>query len=266
MTIQALILLHATTDTATIGGLESVFDQKLFGLDPYTVFVFSICWSLFSCVRTHTNLIASEKGFCQVTTKLVIFAWGFFATLRRILSLVALFIPGLGLFSIFHHWRWEQIPFGSRLEYAKRGFLSSNDKIGLYGLNETIYWNEFDRWDYSDPQHPSPPQLNPTYTLLSLQETFIAGATLLALHFFLIMGVKVLTSPEFRNRGLYVNKIIHVIENLNYATPFCDWDEGDYTIQEFRARFRATCKEMTAALCINIICTLMMLVPLWYTG
>ena len=83
--------------------------------------------------------------------------WGTVASLRRVLSIIALFIPSLGLFSILHHWQWEQIPFKVRLEYARRGFLTPEDKIALYGLNETIYWTELDRWDYSDPQDPHPP-------------------------------------------------------------------------------------------------------------
>ena len=63
-----------------------------------------------------------------------------------------------------------------------------------------------------------------------------------------------------------MNKIIHVIENLNFATPFCDWDEGDHTILEFRARFRSTCREMIVTFFINIVLTLVMIVPIWYTG
>ena len=78
--------------------------------------------------------------------------------------------------------------------------------------------------------------------------------------------LKVWTSGEFRRRGQYVNKIIHVLENINYATPFSDWDEGDHTIQEFRGRFRATCREMAATFSVNFLSSLAMLVPLWYTG
>ena len=263
--VQVLILLLARTETATTGGLETVFDLELYGLDPLTLIVISISWSLLSCVRTHVNLIAIEKGFCNITTRLLLFVWGTFATLRRILSIIALFIPSLGLFSILHHWRWEQLPFSTRLEYARRGFINSDDKISLYGLNETIYWSEFDRWDYSYPEDPTPPPYS-IYTLFSIHGTIIAGAVLMAVQFILIMEAKILTSPEFRKRGHYLNKFIHVVLNLNYASPFCDWDEGDCTIQEFRARFRSTCKEMTVTFCINILFTLMMLVPLWHTG
>ena len=78
--------------------------------------------------------------------------------------------------------------------------------------------------------------------------------------------IKAWTSAEFKRRGNYVNKFIHVLENINYATPFSDWDEGDFSIQEFRARFRATCREMAATFCVNITFTILMLAPLWHTG
>ena len=124
VTIQVLILLLSQTETATTGGLETVFNQTFLGLDAETVLYLSIAWSLLSCVRIHTKMIALEKGFCKFSTEFFIFVWGTFATLRRVLSIIALFIPSLGLFSILHHWRWEQIPFRVRLEFAKRGFLN----------------------------------------------------------------------------------------------------------------------------------------------
>ena len=188
--IQVLILLLARTETATTGGLTTVFNQEVFGLDPYTVLGLSISWSILSCVRMHTKMIALEKGFCKFSTQIFIFVWGTFAILRRILSIIALFIPSLGLFSLLHHWRWEQIPYKARLEYAKRGFLTPEDKIGLYGLNETFYWLELDRWNYSNPQDPQPPSYS-IYTGMSLKETFIAGAALLVVHFITLLVVKV---------------------------------------------------------------------------
>ena len=231
--VQVLILLLARTETATTGGLENVFEQELYGLDPYTLLAVSISWSLLSSVQTHLNLIAIEKGFCSMSTKLLLFLWGTFATLRRILSLIALFVPSMGLFSILHHWRWEQLPFSTRLEYARRGFMKPDDKITLYGLNETIYWSELDRWDYSYPEDPKPPPYT-IYTLFSIPGTIIAAAILLAVQFLLITEVKILTSPEFRKKDHYLNKFIHVFLSLNYATPFCDWDEGDHSIEEYR--------------------------------
>ena len=47
---------------------------------------------------------------------------------------------------------------------------------------------------------------------------------------------------------------------------YSDWDKGVLSIKEFRARFRATRREMAATFCVNIICTALMFVPLWHTG
>ena len=75
VTVQILILLLSRTSTATTGGLESVFNQKTFGMEPETVLVLSITWSIFSCVRTHTKIVSLDKGFCGITSKIFIF-WG----------------------------------------------------------------------------------------------------------------------------------------------------------------------------------------------
>ena len=110
-----------------------------------------------------------------------------------------MFIPSLGLFSLLHHWRWEQFPYKVRLEYARRGFLTSEDKISLYGLNETIFWTELDRWDYfnprnstllSNPQDFQPPSYS-IYTGMSLKGTFLAGVALLVVHFISLLIMKV---------------------------------------------------------------------------
>ena len=264
--IQILVLLLNRTDTPTTRGLETIFDEGK-KIDATTIFlILSIVWSLFSSIKTHTNLIILEKGFCPITSKLVVLAWATFATLRRFLSLVALFIPSMGLFSLLHHFEWEKIPFRTRQEYATRFTISPDDKIRLYGLNETIYWSDLDRFDYTDPHNPSPPTTYSTYTLLSLQNTFIALIVLSILQFIVIFAVKFWISKDFRNECYWTNKGIHVLENLNFASPFTDWDDGDYTIQEFKERAKAVSKEMIWTQAVNFLATLTMLVPLWFTG
>ena len=262
--VQVLLLLLVQSETATTGGLTTIFDQKLLGLSPEKVMAASISWSLLSCIRLHTKLISLEKGYCKITSKILIFIWGTFANLRRVLSLISLFIPSLGLFDILHHWKWEQLPSQVRLDYAERGFMTPDDKISLHGLNETIYWTQYDRWDYTG-EAPSPPPYS-IYTMMTLRETFTAGAVLLTVHFLLVLLIKIITSAKFREKGHIVNKLIHIIENIHYATPFDDWDEGEHSIEEFRKRFRATCIEMAATFCINILSTMVMMIPLWYTG
>ena len=129
----------------------------------------------------------------------------------------------------------------------------------------TIYWSDMDRWDYTDPEHPTPPTYS-SYTLLSLQNTFITLIVLSILQFIAIFVVKIWISKDFGKECHWTNKGIHVLENLNFASPFRDWDDGDYTIQEFRERARAVRMEMIWTQAINFFATMIMLVPLWFTG
>ena len=99
-----------------------------------------------------------------------------------------------------------------------------------------------------------------------MKHTFIASAVLLAVHLLVLVLAKLLTSQEFKSRGDYTNKFLHIIENSNYATPYVDWDEGEFSTEEYRRRFRATVKEMAVTLTINAFSSVVMLVPLWYTG
>ena len=266
--LQALILLLSSTQTATTGGLDTIFNEESLNLHPTTFLSLSIAWSLFSFTRAHTNNIAAEKGFCPITSKIFIFAWGTFATLRRVLSTIALFIPSMGLFSILHHWKAEQIPYSAR-KFVKLYFGPGPDeKIGLYGFNDTIFWSELDRWEYTGPFNPKPsrpPHYN-LYTLLSLQQTFIAALILSLFQFIVIFAVKNKTSVDFKVEPRFINKAIHVLENLHFATPFKDWDDGDYSVVKFKKRLKYLRVEMLATFVINFCVSLLMLVPLWFCG
>ena len=171
----------------------------------------------------------------------------------------------MGLFSLLHHWKWEQVPFDIRMENAKKGLVTPEDPISLLGLNDTVLWLSLDRTDYSDPQYPVPPPYS-LYTLLSLQETFILLIVLSFVQLFATWVIKVSTSKDFREEPYKTNKIIHLLENLNFASPFKDWDDGDYTTQEFKKRAQAVKKEVIGTQAIHFISTIVMLVPLWYTG
>ena len=268
VTVQILILLLFKTDTPTTGGLETIFNKNSFlfwTLDPEIFFILSTSWSLLSCVRMHTTLISLEKGFCKFSSQFFIFLWGTFANLRRVLSLVTFFIPSLGLLCLLHHFEWDQIPFKTRLDYAKIHSISPNDQIKILGLNETLFWSDLDRWDYSDPNDPTAP-LYSTYTLLSLKHTLFAGVGLLVVHIIAILIVKLQTSSAFKSRRQIMKKFIHILENVNYATPFSDWEEGDHSIQEYEIRYWCTVKEMIATFTVNIIVTAVMTIAMWYTG
>ena len=255
VTVTILLLLLNRTDTPTTGGLETIFDEGK-TWNAQTILAVSVTWSLLSTIMSQTNLTILDKGFCPTTSKLVVLAWASFATLRRILSLVTMFIPAMGLFSLLHHWKWEQVPF----EIAEK--VSPGDKISLFGLNETFLWSQLHRWTDGIPPNYT------HYTLLTLQETFIALIVLSIVQFVATIVVKSCISTDFREEEHKTNKFIHTLENLNFASPFRDWDDGDedYSVQQFRQRAGAVRREMIWTQAINFLATLLMIVPLWYTG
>ena len=150
--------------------------------------------------------------------------------------------------------KWEQVPF----EIAEK--VNPGDKISLFGLNETVLWSQLHRWTDGFPPNYK------LYTLLNLQETFIALIVLSILQFIAIIAVKYRTAKDFREEEHKTNKILHTLENLNFPSPYRDWDDGDYTVQQFRERAGAVRREMIWTQAINFIATMVMMVPLWYTG
>ena len=83
-----------------------------------------------------------------------------------------------------------------------------------------------------------------------------------------IFTAKIWTSSDFRKEYYRTNMLIHVFENLNYASPFKDWDEtkNKGKISRMKERFSALKKEMILTFIVNGVFTLFLLVPLWYTG
>ena len=73
-------------------------------------------------------------------------------------------------------------------------------------------------------------------------------------------------SPMIRILLPYMNKFIHLLLSLNMASPFEDWDMGRFTTREYKERQKLTKTEMAWSLSVNIIFSLTMMVPLWYTG
>ena len=106
------------------------------------------------------------------------------------------------------------------------------------------------------------------YTLLTLKQTFIAFIVLSMIQFLAIFTAKIWTSSDFRKENYRTNMLIHVFENLNYASPFKDWDETENrsTLSKLKDRFMDLKKEMILIFFVNGVFTLLLLMPLWYTG
>ena len=261
---QILLFLFSATTTPTTGGLETLFQQSsILFLTPQVVLGLSIALSMKSAISLHVKSVKTKKQYFPTTSKTFVVLWGLFATLRRILGIVAFFIPSMGLCHLLNHVKFEQVAFKIRLDYVKT--IDVEDKIALYGMNETIYWTELDRWDYSNPDKPSPPDYS-IYTGLNLKETFVAFFGLMALQFIAIICVKMGTSRSFRAKSDIFNKFLHSLQNLNLNFPYEDWDDGRYSLEEFQERHRSVTKEMAASFALTFVFSLISLCPVWYTG
>ena len=63
-----------------------------------------------------------------------------------------------------------------------------------------------------------------------------------------------------------MNKFIHLLLSLNIASPFEDWDQGKFSVKEYRDRHRQTNIEMAWSISVNNIFSMVMLIPIYYTG
>ena len=262
---QIILLLFATTNTGTTGGLQAVFKQQnsFFGIPitPIAALGISIAITLKSCITLHLKTVKTEKQFVPFSSTFFILLWGLFSSLRRIISMVCFFIPSLGLFNILYHLEAEQIPFSIWQKHGK----TQMDRIVLYGLNATVRWGDLDRWDYSNSTEGMPPHYT-EYTGLTLKWTFGLFFILTAAQFFATLLVKIFTSNVFSRKENFLNKFLHLQLSLNMAYPFEDWDNGSFSISEYRDRHKQTNIEMACSLTVNIIFSLAMMVPLCYTG
>ena len=262
---QTLLLFLSDTLTPTTGGLKTLFesDDTYFGWSSQVWLSLSITWSLTACVRRHVKSVKVDKGYFPFKAHFFVILWAICATGRRIFSIVAFFTPALGLFNILYHSLAEQIPFSIRKELAMKGNITPLDTLDLFNTSRTIYWSEIDRWDYSNPYNPSPPHYS-KYTGLSLKHTFIAFLIIFVLHFLLVFLVKMFTLQEKVNN---FNVVVHVLENMNLAFPLADWDScKDDTVAGHKEKFASVKMEMLLAMVVNMLVSVSMLMPLWYTG
>ena len=247
--------------TLTTGGLNEVFRKdSIFGLPIEVVLTFSIIWSLQTLTLLHLKTIALEKGFLPFTAKVSIFFWGTMATAKRILSMVAFFIPSLGLFNILYHWQAEKLPFFIRKHWRK----GPDDILELYNMTEKVLWSEIDRWNYDAPNKPVPPSYS-LYTGITLGQSFLAFIGLFVVHFLLILIVKSFTADHFWMKNHY-NKFVHILKNMNIATPWQDWDHDKCSVEQHKIKHRRINVEMAVTMLVNMIISLFMISPLLLLG
>ena len=262
---QILLLLLSKTRTPTTGGFEAMFQtDTLFFVSADTFLIVSVIMSLRSCIFKNVRAISTENTNLSFKAKLILFLWSTAATLRRILAIVTCFVPSMGLLHTLHHWRAEQIPFWIRKDRADKNLLKSTDTLALYNMTERVLWTDIDRWNFTSPSSPQPPDYT-LYTGLSLGNTFSFFLCLTALHFVCITILKIFIVKNLGENN-YFNVFVHSLQNLNLPVPLEDWSQGTWSLKEYQKRFQRQNLEMWICYSLNLVVTIMLLVPLWWTG
>ena len=264
--LQALLVLLARSRTPTTKGLKVFFTKSstIFGIKPDVVLVYSLVLGLKSCMKLHVSAITKEKTFLPFKANVVCHCWAAMATAKRVISLVSFFIPSMGLCSILYHWMAEQIKFDFKAQAIERMSIKPNDPIDLYNTTRRVLWPEIDRFDYTDPSSPIPPDYT-FYTGINLMESTILFGVLMICHFLITLIVKAFTVDTFKKKGIF-NMFVHIIYAMNIASPAEDWDQGDHSVEEFKKRHERVNREMNCNIAVNFFFALLLTCPLLYTG
>lgn len=226
--------------------------------------IISTIWSLKSCFILQLKSMVVEKCYFSTTSKMIAVLWALFATCRRVLTIITFFTPCMGLFSASYHYHFEQIPYSARIQYAKVQNITTEDRIYLHGLEKDVKWTEIDRWTYKGST-PTPPGYE-LYTGFNLKEYFGLFFLVTFLQLIVLLLVKIRTAHGFYNRKDIFGKMVHLFENLNYASPYQDWDVGSGTQEEFKERYSLVKWEMMWTFMTNFFFSIILIMPMIYTG
>ena len=209
----------------------------------------------------HRKSMKTQKIFFGIKSSLLVILWGLVSSLRRVLSIIGFFTPGLGLFNILFHWLAEQYLFTMRNHYHPLPI----DQIQLYNMSEEIRWKEYDRASYEFPEDPAPPSYA-LYTGFTLKYYVAVFFMLQIFNTVSIALVKYFTSEDFKRDPNLFKKVLHCLQCVNIPVPYSDWDQGMGTIQELRRRYSNTETEMAGCFLVNCVFCVVSLLPIWYTG
>ena len=263
--LQTLLILLARTKTSTTGGFEVLFTKtSILGFPANYALAFALLTGLRSCLKLHVKAIATEKMILPFKANVACNCWSTMAAAKRLTSLVIFFMPAMGLCDLLYHWKAEQVPFSWRKTSAKNNWMKPNDTIALFNTTRPVFWSEIDRWDYTNPSSPIPPDYT-YYTGINLTETTVVFGFIMACHFIITIIVKAYTVDNFK-RWRFMNMFVHIIYAMNIASPAEDWDQGKFTVEEFKKRHKKVNQEMNWNMAVNFLFALVLTCPLVYTG
>ena len=284
ISIQVLMLLlsPAYSTFITHSGLQAVFQKdfavqteiqsRIENLSGYEsdgelsfnltqwFLVLSILWSMKTISLTYVKVKAAGKvEVLALPAKLLLAVRSLLVYSVRLSCVVAFFGPFLGLFNVLAHWRAEQMVLEFKVFNRSQTF-SSLEMSGSLPI-DAIY-----RADYNttDPENPLPPSYT-LYTQVSLGTSFAFFLVLIVTQALVNLLLETKLSQEFKEAG-WTAKMQHLLESVNRADSFADWDTGDGTQSEFQRRWWNVMAETIVMIGVQMGTNLALLVPLWVTS
>ena len=219
--ITIILVLFSTSQTRTTSGMEALFlpnTSTFLGIEGIYLFTGSMLLSFISFMNlaTHNNKNA-WKSMLTAGSHAVL------SLVMRILSMVVMFIPSLGLMDSLRHFQADSIPFKNPRE-----------DLLYFGNAPPVKWSEISHVDYSDPLNPKPPHYS-IYTGMSSKQTFVFFSVLWTLQILSIWIKNYCMSPSFRNMSA-LDQYIHSFLSVIMPIPSVDWSIGDGGIADHYQR------------------------------
>ena len=270
VSLQLAMLLFSSTVSPTQTGLEAVFKPSSLawlgaGVDfAQILLIGSVLWSFRTCATTTVKVKNLQKrNFLPLPSKAILSVRALLTSSVKICCYVAYFAPFLGLMGSLSHWQAEQTSFD-----INSGPLDVNSTIpywdNITGTPRSILFSQIFRTDYSNPADWKTPSYT-AYTILTLGQAYAVFFGLLVIKATLVMALKAGLSKDFwaASKG---SKLKHVLEGINSAEPYSDWDAGEGGPADHRSRWWATFRETAAMIGLHFLFNLVLLIPVFVTG
>ena len=274
---QAILAIYAITVTKTTDGLVQLFqidpdlggklssaigDEKISSISQsnsfiMTFLVISTIWSCYSCLKCNTESLSPKREYFPMTSKIIAQLFLLCSLFRRVLCIVMYFSVPLGLFNLLRHIQSEQAKWDPVIE---KHFLDEGGYI-QFGDSPKFLWSSINRWNLTSQ---TPPDYR-LYTVFGIKEYFFGFWIIVLIQCLAFLLTKLKLSQAFRQMNT-LEKIVHLIENVNIAQCTEDWDNIPGDAKEHVQRKNANLKEYLTLSVLNYFFCFVLLIPLSILG